>query len=127
MTLLQTTLECLFIAALVIGLVYFFYLIKEKGENIDENYFGITYSILDTLLGKELTYDNVKSILRIVSECVNYVETKMKEFEDQKKEEMALSMIIESVKKINLRHPLSDNSIRYLVRLSCGFMITVKK
>ena len=124
---LQTILQYLFIIALVVGVVYFFYLIKEKGENIDENYFGITYSILDTLLGKELTYENVKSILRIVSQSVYYVEINMKEFEDQKKEDIALSMIIESVKKIDLRHPLSDNSIRYLIRLSCGFMITTKK
>jgi hypothetical protein len=115
-------LQYLLIIALVAGFVYFFYLIKEKGENIDENYFGITYSILDTLLGKELTYENVKSILRIVSECVYYVEVNMKKLEDQKKEDIALSMIIESVKKIDLRHPLSNNSIRYLIRLSCGFM-----
>ena len=124
---LQTVLEYLFIVALVVGLVYFFYLIKEKGQNIDENYFGITYSILDTLLGKELTYENVKNILRIVSESVNHVEINMKELEDQKKEDIALSMIIESVKKLDLRHPLSHNNIRYLIRLSCGFMIPNKK
>ncbi|MBC8061465.1 MAG: hypothetical protein H7Y18_12480 [Clostridiaceae bacterium] len=120
---LQTILPFLFFVALVVGFVYFFYLIKEKGENIDENYFGITYSILDTLLGKELTYENVKNILRIVSECVYYVESNMKELEDQKKENIALSMIVESTKKLDLRYPLSDNSIRYLIRLSCGFMI----
>lgn len=124
---LQTILQYLFIVALVVGFVYFFYIIKEKGENIDKNYFGITYSILDTLLGKELTYENVKGILRIVSESVYYVEINMKELEDQKKENIALSMIIESVKKIDLRYPLSETSIRYLIRLSCGFMIIAKK
>lgn len=124
---LQTILEYLFVIAVVVGFVYFFYRIKEKALDIDENYFGITYSILDTLLGKELTYENVKGILRIVSECVYNVETNNKEAQDQKKEDIALSMIIESVKKINLRHPLSSNSIRYLIRLSCGFMILDKK
>jgi len=119
--LLQPILLYLFIVALVVGFVYFFYLIKEKGENIDENYFGITYSILDTLLGKELTYENVKCILRIVSDCVYKVEINMKELEDQKKENIALSMIIEAIKKLDLRYPLSDKNIRYLIRLSCGF------
>ena len=126
-TLLQTVLEYSLIMLFAIGFVYFLYHIKERNENIDENYFGITYSILDTLLGKELTYDNVKNILRTVSEAVYYVETNMKELDDQEKENVALSMIIESVKKIDLRYPLSDNSIRFLIRLSCGFMITDKK
>ena len=125
-TLLQTVLEYSLIMLFAIGFVYFLYHIKERNENIDENYFGITYSILDTLLGKELTYENVKNILRIVSETVNYVEINMKELDDQKKEEVALSMIIESVKKLDLRYPLSHNSIRYLIRLACGFMINPK-
>ncbi len=115
-----TILQYVLIVTLVLGTVYFFYLLKEKCVDMDENYYGINYLIFDTLEGKDVTKKSVKNILRIVSENVCYVEVNYNELINEKKEELALSLIKEELDKLNIQSLIREQSIRNLIRLCCA-------
>lgn len=119
---LQIILEYVLIVLLVVGLGYLIYLFKDKGVSIKEDYFGIAYSILSTLGAQEETPDNVKKILRAVSDAVSFIEANYKNEDNMTKEEKAVELSRDSINALNFKSEISDESIVYLIRLASAFM-----
>lgn len=115
------------IALLVVGLGYLLYLLKEKESKFNEDYFGITYSILRTLTDTEITSENVKKILRIISKIVLYVEDNYKNEDNKVKEDKALQSARDALKELNFKRAIDDDSIRYIIRLSAAVQPAANK
>lgn len=109
------------IAALVVGVLYLVYLLKEKGTVIKEDYYGVAQSILSVLSSSEATSDNIKKILRVISDVVSYIEINFKGATNDEKEEKALVMAHDAIEALGFKDKLDDDSIRQLIRLACGF------
>jgi hypothetical protein len=110
------------IALLVVGLGYLWYLLKEKECKFNEDYFGITYSILRTLTDTEITPENVKKILRIISKIVLSIEDNYKYEDNKVKEDKALQLAREALKELKFKRNIDDDSIRYMIRLSAALL-----
>ena len=108
------------IVLLVVGIGYLLYLLKEKENKFNEDYFGITYNILRTLSDKEITYENVKRILRIISKIILYIEENYKNKDNKFKEDRALQLSKEALKELKFKRTIDDDSIRYIIRLSAA-------
>lgn len=106
------------IVILILGLGYLIYLIKDRGTELFEDYFGLTYAILNTLQSDESTKENIKAILRVVSQIVSYVEIEFLNMDNLDKEEIALKICREAIQHYGFESPIDDNSIRYLIRIS---------
>ena len=119
---LQLLLQYVLIVALVIGIGYLIYIIKEKDVNISDDYYGIANTILNGLLSSEATPAIVKNILRVISDAVHYVEDNLNNADNQTKENEALNMVKDALKVLNLKSIIDDDSIRFLIRLACGFL-----
>lgn len=115
-------LEYVLIVFLVVGIGYFLYLLKDKGITIKDDYFGITLSILNTLSEEDATHENVKKILRAVSKAVNYVESNYKDEANDVKEQKALDMAQVIIMGLNLNSPITEESIRNLIKLATAFL-----
>jgi hypothetical protein len=115
------------IVLLVVGVGYLLYLLKEKESKFNEDYFGITYSILRSLRDTEITSENVKKILRIISKIVLYIEDNYKNEDNKVKEDKALKFAKEALKELKLRRSIDDDSIRYIIRLSTAFLPPTNK
>lgn len=109
------------VVLLVIGLSYFVYLIRDKGNNISEDYFGIAYTILGSLQSSEATPKNLKSILRIVSSAVENIEMNYKNEDNDLKEEKALILVRAMLDKMNFKRKIEDDKIRQLIHLCAAF------
>lgn len=123
----QLIIQYVLIVMLVIGLGYLIYLFKDKGVSINEDYFGIAYSILNMLGANEGTPDNIKKVLRAVRDAVSYVETNYKDADNSLKEKKALELAKDTLKVLNFQNELSDDSIIYLIRLACAFLPATNK
>lgn len=108
------------VVLLVVGVGYFLYLLKEKEPRFNEDYFGITYSLLGSLGKVNQTPENVKKILRVVSKAVVYVEDKYKNEDNKIKEDKALQLAKEALRELNFTRIIDDDSIRYIIRLSAA-------
>lgn len=115
------------IVLLVVGVGYLFYLLKEKECKFNEDYFGITYSILRTLTDTEITSENVKKILRIVSKIVLNVEDNYKDEDNKVKEDKALQLAREALQELKFKRNIDDDSIRYMIRLSAALLPATNK
>ncbi|PRR79347.1 hypothetical protein CLLI_08270 [Clostridium liquoris] len=115
-------LEYVLIVFLVVGIGYFLYLLRDKGITIKDDYFGITLSILNTLSEEDATHENVKKILRAVSKAVNYVESNYKDEANDIKEQKALDMAQIIIMGLNLNSPITEESIRNLIKLATAFL-----
>ena len=111
---------------LVFGLGYLIYIIKDKGLQLFEDYFGFTYAILNTLQSDESTKENMKNILRMVSEAVRYVEVEFLNSPNEIKEQKALKLSRSIIKNAGFESHIDDNSIRYLIRI-CAAMLPCKQ
>ena len=112
-------LEYVLIVFLVVGIGYF---LRDKGITIKDDYFGITLSILNTLSEEDATHENVKKILRAVSKAVNYVESNYKDEANDIKEQKALDMAQIIIMGLNLNSPITEESIRNLIKLATAFL-----
>lgn len=110
------------VALLVVGVGYLLYLLKEKESKFDEDYFGITYSILRTLRDEERTYENVKKILKIISKIVLYVQDNYKNQDNKNKEDIALRLAREALEELEFKRTVDDDSIRYIIRISVAIL-----
>ena len=119
---LQLLLQYVLIVALVIGIGYLIYVLKEKDINISDDYYGIANTILNGLLSSEATPETVKNILRVISDAVHYVEDNLKNSDNHTKENEALNMAKDALKALNLTSIIDDDSIRFLIRIACGFL-----
>lgn len=115
-------LQYILVVLLVVGLGYFMYLLKDKKVKFNEDYFGISYSILNSLGETEGTVENVKKVLRIVSKAVLYVEHNYKSEDNNIKEDKALAFAREALRDLKLSKTIDDDSIRYIIRLSAAFL-----
>ena len=115
------------IVLLVTGLGYLVYLLKDKDIDIKDDYFGLAYVILGSLVASEATPENVKKIIRIVSEAVHYVETKYKNEENTFKEEEAIKMAKEAIGLLNFQSNIDDESLKYLIRLAAALLPPTNK
>lgn len=110
------------IVLLVVGVGYLLYLLKEKESKFNEDYFGITYGMLRSLNDTDMTYENVKKILRIISKAVLYIEDNYKNEDNKVKEDKALQFSKEALKELKFRGSIDDDSIRYIIRLYAAFL-----
>lgn len=110
------------IVLLVVGVGYLLYLLREKEIKFKEDYFGITYSILRTLTDKEITSENVKKVLRIISKIVLYIEDNYKDEDNKIKEDKALELAREALKELKFKRTIDDDSIRYIIRLAAALL-----
>ncbi|MCY6372743.1 hypothetical protein [Clostridium ganghwense] len=123
----QLIMQYVLIVLLVVGLGYFVYLLKDKGVNISEDYFGIAYTVLGFLQVNEANTDNVKRILRAVSLAVNYVETNYKDEDNITKEEKALVLAREAVEVLDFQSEIRDENLRQIIRLGVAFLPPTNK
>ncbi|MGY0372219.1 hypothetical protein [Clostridium sp. JNZ J1-5] len=115
------------IVLLIVGLSYFVYLLKDKGINIKEDYFGITYTILRTLSDIDATPQNVKKLLRAVSDAVKYVEINFRNEDNDIKEQKALILARETVEGLKFESSIDDESLIYIIRLCAAMMPATNK
>lgn len=118
----ETVLSYVLIVILITGLGYLLYLLKDKGINISEDYFGLSYSVLNTFQSDEDTTDNKKTIIRIVSQVVYFIEEEFTQMNSVDKENLATKISIDAIKKIGFESPVDENSIRFLIRIATAAM-----
>jgi hypothetical protein len=118
----QILIQYILVVLLVLCLAYLIYYLKEKGAIKDNDYFGITYTILGELDSEEASPETVKRILRAVSGAVQYIEVHFKDEENAKKEALALDKAKEALNALNLRSRVRNESIRCLIRLACAIL-----
>jgi hypothetical protein len=123
----EIIIQYVLIVLLVTGLGYLVYLLKDKGINIKEDYFGFAYVILGSLLANEATPQNIKLIIRIVSAAVKYVETNYKNSENNFKEEEAIRMVKNDIGLLGFQNRIDDESIKYLTRLAAASLPPTNK
>ena len=123
----EIIIQYVLIVLLVVGLGYLVYLLKDKDINIKDDYFGLAYVILGSLVAGESTPENVKKIIRIVSEAVQYVETNYKNGENTFKEEEAIKMAKDAIALLNFQSDIDDESLRYIIRLAAALLPPTNK
>ena len=115
------------IVLLVTGLGYLVYLLREKDIDIKDDYFGLANVILGSLIASEATPENVKKIIRIVSDAVQYVETNYRNSENNVKEEVAIKMAKDASSLLNFQSNIDTESLKYLIRLAAALLPPTNK
>ena len=123
----EIIIQYVLIVLLVTGLGYLVYLLKDKGMNIKDDYFGFAYVILGSLLAIDATPQNAKIIIRIVSTAVRFVETNYKNSENTFKEKEAIRMAKNDIRLLNFQNNIDDESLRYLTRLAAASLPPTNK
>ncbi|MDP4091337.1 MAG: hypothetical protein Q8930_18990 [Bacillota bacterium] len=116
----ELIIEYVLIVLMVLSIAYFIYFLKEKGVIRNNDYYGITYTILSQLENHEANQINVKKILRAAAASVNFVESAYKDDDNKTKEEKALAMTKEAIRDMHIESEIGERSIRYLIRLACA-------
>ncbi len=123
----EIIIQYVLIVLLVTGLGYLVYLLKDKDINIKDDYFGLSYVILGSLTAGESTPENVKKIIRTVSEAVQYVETNYKNGENTFKEEEAIKVAKDAIALLNFQSNIDDESLKYMIRLAAALLPPTNK
>ena len=118
----QIIIEYVLIVLLVTGIGYFVYLLKDTEIYSRDDYFGLDYVILGSLAPKECTPENVKKIIRHVSQAVQFVEINYKCSENTFKEEEAIKIAMNSISLLNFEGNIDSESLRYLVRSAAALL-----
>lgn len=116
---LEIIVQYIILVAIVLGISYFVYLLREKDAKIKEDYYGITANILK-LETDETTEETIKNILRSIGEAVIFVEENFKTDYNDVKEEKALLISKELIENLNLRSTISDKAIKHIIKLICA-------
>jgi|GEM_PF-3046405 len=111
----------------VLGLAYIFYLSREKDIEIKEDYYGLNFNVFNTIKNEEYNKNNIKTMLKIVKNSIIYVEENYKCDSNLRKENIALEISKDEIKKLKLKSKIDDESIRILIRIGCVFMPSDKK
>jgi TorA maturation chaperone TorD len=112
---------------MVVGIGYFLYILKDKDVKFKEDYFGTTYNILGSLQEVERNTENVKKIIRLISQAVLSVEKEHKYEDNKVKEHKALKLARESLKQLNLTRNIDEYSMIYIIRISAAMMPKTNK
>ena len=123
----EIIIQYVLIVLLVTGLGYLVYLLKDKGINIKDDYFGFAYVILGSLLTSDATPENAKLIIRIVSAAVKYVEANYKNNDNEFKEKEAIKMAKNDISLLSFQENIDDESIKYLTRLAAAALPPTNK
>jgi flagellar basal body-associated protein FliL len=123
----EIIIQYVLIVLLVTGLGYLAYLLKDKGINIKDDYFGFAYVILGSLLTSDSTPENAKLVIRIVSAAVKYVEANYKNNDNEFKEKEAIKMAKNDIGLLSFKENIDDESIRYLTRLAAAALPPTNK
>lgn len=116
----ELIIEYVLIVLMVLSIAYFIYFLREKGIIRNDDYYGITYTILAQLENHEAKPENVKAILRAVSASVKFVDDKYKNDESRIKEEKAIALSREAIRELDIESDIGDRSLKYLIRLACA-------
>lgn len=118
----EILLQYMLIIFLVIGIGYLLYLLKDRGIELYEDYFGLTYALLNTLQSDERGTQNIKRILRIVGEVVRFIEIEYFNEPNEKKEMEAVKLVHELLEEAGFESPIDEQSIRYIIRISSAML-----
>lgn len=113
--------EYVLIVLMVLGIAYLIYFLREKGIIRNDDYYGITYTILAELENHEAGQENVKKILRAAAASVNFVENTYKDDDNKTKEDRAVAITREAIRDLNIHSDIGDRSLKYLIRMACAF------
>ena len=108
---------------MVLAIAYFVYLLNDKGILKEDDYYGITYTILRELDRNEATRENVRSILKAVASTVKFVEEAYVDDDYKIKEERAIALSREAIRELSIHSDVGDKALRYLIRLAYGFLV----
>ncbi|NLM34168.1 MAG: hypothetical protein GX206_01900 [Clostridiales bacterium] len=108
---------------MVLAIAYFVYLLNDKGILKEDDYYGITYTILRELDRNEATRENVRSILKAVASTVKFVEEAYVDDDYKIKEERAIALSREAIRELSIYSDVGDKALRYLIRLAYGFLV----
>jgi len=122
MWMVEIIIQYVLILLLVTGLGYLVYLLKDTDVDHIEDYFGLSYVILGCLTANEATPENIKKIIRITSDSVQYVETNYKDSENPLKEEEAIKMAVDAISLLMLKSNVDNESLKYLVRIASALL-----
>lgn len=111
----------------VIGLAYIFYLSREKEVEIKEDYYGLNFNIFNTIKNEEYNKETIKAILKIIKNSIIYVEENYESSLNVTKENIALEVSKDEIKRLKLKSKIDDESIRVIIRIGCEFMLSDKK
>ena len=123
----EIIIQYVLIVLLVLGLGYLAYLLKEKGINLKDDYFGFASVILGSLAASESTPETAKIILRIVSQAVKYVEINYRNSENDFKEEKALQLAQESTNLLSCKKDIDGESLKCLIRVAAALLPPTNK
>lgn len=123
----EIIIQYVLILLLVTGLGYLVYLIKDKKVNVKDDYYGLDYVILGNLSEDEATDQNVKKIIRIISQAVQYVEINYRNSDNNFKEEKAISMSRNATNLLSFQNNIDNESLKYMIRLASAFLPPTNK
>ena len=123
----EIIIQYVLIVILITGLGYLVYLLKDKGINIKDDYFGFAYVILGSLLTSDATPENAKLIIRIVSAAVKYVEANYKNSDNEFKEKEDIKRAKNDISLLSFQENIDDESIRYLTRVAAAALPPTNK
>lgn len=114
--------QYILIVLLVVVLGVLMYYLKDKEIIREEDYYGIAFSIFSALGYKDASKESIKAVLRAISDAVQFVETNFKNENNSIKEEKALEIAREGIDNLELTSLISDDSIKYIIRLACAML-----
>ncbi|MBU3159093.1 hypothetical protein KPL37_04880 [Clostridium frigoris] len=123
----EIIIQYVLIVFLVIGLGYLAYLLKDKDNNLKDDYFGFASVILGSLANSESTPANAKIILRIISQVVQFVETNYKNSDNALKEEKAIQLAKDSTSVLSFKDNIDSESLKYLIRVAVALLPPTNK
>ena len=115
------------IVLLVMGFGYLAYLLKDKDNNLKDDYFGFASVILGSLVSSDSTPENAKIILRIISRVVQYVEINYRNSDNALKEEKAIELAKDSTDLLGFKKKIDDESLKCLIRVAAALLPATNK
>ena len=115
---MDALIRTIIILAIVVALGIILAILEKKKIASSDKVLSYSYKILEMLENSGVADEKTKEILRMIMNCVKYVEDNFKAIPNTVKEDTALNLVNEKMENMNLREKLTDEEIRTLVRLS---------
>lgn len=115
---MDALIRTIIILAIVVALGIILAILEKKKITSSDKVLSYSYKILEMLENSGVADEKTKEILRMIMNCVKYVEDNFKAIPNTVKEDTALNLVNEKMENMNLREKLTDEEIRTLVRLS---------
>ena len=115
---MDALIRTIIILAIVVALGIILAILEKKKIASSDKVLSYSYKIFEMLENSGVADEKTKEILRMIMNCVKYVEDNFKAIPNTVKEDTALNLVNEKMENMNLREKLTDEEIRTLVRLS---------